>query len=423
MKQKRKLLLLPLLFALSGCTFIYEDYFIGIKGLNLGLTIPTIKTATMQIGLSIVQVINGAYATIYKIMTDGVTSAFTNSIAMSKAINMLPTLLNTVFILMGVSLALRLGYAIFKDNMSDTNKAMAPDFATRIKRLVVALGVGVCFPYLCTTAFLASGYIADLATKPILRTIEGGNAYEIYDVMSDYGISYGTYCEVGQEATKQGSDVSKLASTGKNIEVITRDTAGNFPLPVEFIEDNPTFTNANNDLYGFWCGGGDGRTSGTALNVWTSLFVDNDYFKNTLLYGEGVTLVEVILTAIMAIFVTVIAFFALIAMAKQVADLLILIVTSWWYISSSIENEVSITLLGRKLATICFTQFMLIIEFAIYYALLNLNLPTLLGLPAKVMLVVAMSMILISTPLAIADMVQDTGTAKQALKGGIDMFK
>ena len=105
-------------------------------------------------------------------------------------------------------------------------------------------------------------------------------------------------------------------------------------------------------------------------------------------------------------------FFAMYCSAKRIVELIFLIATSWWYIGNSIGDtyqESSLQEFGKKLLNICLSQFFLIYEFGIFITVIGMNMST------SMTLAIAFILVMVKTPSAVAEMVSDTGTSKQAL--------
>lgn len=110
----------------------------------------------------------------------------------------LASIVTVTSILAAAAILIRFAMSVFKNNMAEQNREMAPDFITVVKKIIVSIIVTFCIPYICITSFVASGYLGGSVANSLIETELGNQDLDIYETMNQYGVKYSTYCRTGQ---------------------------------------------------------------------------------------------------------------------------------------------------------------------------------------------------------------------------------
>lgn len=389
-KLKKILVLIPLFFTLTGCDWMtnYTYTTEGFEGVTCGFS---------SWYINLIQSWNDAYAIMYNLIGDMIDNAGDVGYTYVEAFgSSVASIVNVVSVLAAVAIVVRFAINVAQENMFEQNSEMAADLMTRIKKVIVAIIVTFSIPYLCITAYIGSGYIGGVAAGKVMANQVDNQARQIYEEMNKVGVTYATYCRTAQPAAILAPD---------------KNTSGS----IFYLDADNSKTLTGKD-YDYWCG------DGTHQNVYMSLFAEGRSYSNIAPFKPTFfTLVEGLTSLASIVIVVVVAVFMSYSIAKLAVQMLFLIATGWWYTSSYIADkpreESSLGKFFKKLIEICLTVFFLIFELAIFVVVI-------LGNPgSSIVLSMAFVMIMFSTPTAISDLIQQTGTAQHALQIGGGIFK
>lgn len=437
-KIKNKILvLIPMLFLLSGCT--YEHSAGGIMHIGEWM-----EERLTKAGLSIVQFVNTLNASIVSLMLDFSGDALGETARDTlKGFGSITGIINLISILAVALIIVNFAKSVFKNNFTTVDRATAPSAIQLFKKIFVAVVATLVIPYLCIGSFVVSTYAGQKIGTVISSdgTPENGNIWKIYNEMDADGVTYSTYCEEGQKAAgvKKISDLKNKCEKNEPCEVILSED----PLYEKYCNYGPGASGIPHEDYKNY----------TPKNVFESLKYSRLYSPTVLLFGYSLdigtggqaaqTITDVgvpaggavalhflkllspkvigFIALICVAFIGVILLFSVIATVKRTIDLLMLITMSWWYIGSSIsdqEGQTAINDLLKKLLKICMSQFFLNFELVIFIQTCLSK-----GISAsQIFMVIAWSLVLISTPSVVEEMVGSTNTVEGAKASGKAMF-
>lgn len=424
MKKKllKTFLLLALLLGLTGCDFKFRTFTAIQVCFVPMLDVKTFDTLMTEFGLWLVRVVSGPIVAMQRMMYNTLQTNFNDTMNFLEAMGgTFGRVVTVASILSAVAIAVCFAISVFKQNMYEQNRDMAPDGLTRMKKLLTAVIVAFAFPYLASTSYIASSYLGTKVATVIAYDVLGNDAtnFMIYDEMDRNGLDFTTYCSVGQENTKVGGNLSILRTEGKNVSLLTPENANNFQLSSEFLQYHKEFEGV--DMYDFWCGGGNGADRNKALNIYTSLFVKGKPFENVAIFSSpDMNLIDALLMFVNMAFVSIASLFALITTAMRVVELVFTIGMSWWYIGNSVGDFQgrSMGALMRKLVSICLTQFIFMLEFGILCTIVMTGFfqETIILTLGKLSLTIACVFVMLGTPAAIQELVRDTGLSLSIMK-------
>lgn len=414
----RKILcILPLLFLLTGCDYTYNTTYL-VGGLY---------NAIASFGIGIVEMMNSLNSALVNALLDVAKSGNGTGLETLASFGPLVSLVSLVSTLALVAIIIQFAKSIYRNYFASTDGNYAPTTIELIKKVFTASLAAYLIPYICITGFLTTTY-AGIALPDILIT-EGEldkTLYDTYTTMSSSGISFSTYCEVGQKDAGV-SNVSKLkGSDGKtqsSYEILIEDNSyTNIKVPIKGMS-----------AYEFYCGYAGEKTaslkeleasSGGEINpknVYES-FAGSATLAKIMPVGSpnaflGVSGPLALVLGIIEIVAIGIAWLViLLAVTRRVIDLVVLIGMSWWYIGASVSDSSRQSSLGelfKKLLSICLTQFIMSIEIYLFATTMT-NFASVGGLIS----IIVWIGVLTSTPTVVEEMVSSTGAADTAANAG-----
>lgn len=395
-KFKKILAVLSCLLLLTGC-----DYMSEYPSWSLTDFVDKINNAITRSNLDNLQELNQAYAESYTEYIKDIVGMADNTYEFIAQIGTtLTTIISVASILAAVLIVVKYAIGVFKDNMYEQNRDMAPDMMTRIKKIITAIILAFALPYICMTSFMAATYLG--TTVANFGKAESTEVSAIYKEMKELKISYSTYCSAGQKNFE-----SLPANTEVRISYIPSSNAWRDDDEKYF--NKSTIDSFNNK----WCPGwNNSKQENRPNNVYEALFAEGKQYDAVSPYKYGVSNTDKMSNFFLMALMAGAAFFAQYCVAKRVVELIFLIASGWWYIGNSVSEthqERSIQMLFKKLLTICLSQFFMIYEWGIYYSVIGSR------IGGNFILGIAFLAVMMKTPQVIEEMVADTGTSSQAM--------
>ena len=395
-----------MIFCLTGCGGKTQYLHTKISLTNWDI-IGVINEASEQIGLSIAKTINSTFAITMKFLYSLPDEMKKTSISSLSEYTEFFRIVTIVQILAIALIVVNYAKSVAKHNMLQQGSTVSA--ITHLKKITVAILAVFLVPYICISAYMASVYAASALPSLLNATTKDGEGtWDIYTQMDEDGVALYTYCQSGQTAYGV-SDLTDLRSS--------TDYNGNGTIGVIMTDST--------DLANKYCGG----TNSEYRNVFEAMQNSKEYSKTLIVGGEfngGNLFAEytkakfdtgatAILSIVFVIIFLIIWIFTLLATLKRIIDLMVLIATSWYYIGSSVAdepNENSIGSLWKKLLSICLTNFILLLEYCIWLALV-VDKDPIFTLSSLVVSVLWLK-VLTATPTAVESMIVSTNTASNA---------
>ena len=408
------LAILPSLFLFTGCTRTGPKYLHIKVGLsNIGDFSEKIAESMEQLGLKVVQVFNGLFALLMRGFYYLPTGVGNLSIKNLESFSSFFKIITIVQVLALVYIIVCFAKSVASHNLMGQGSSTST--ITHLKKIAVGLIATFLVPYLCITCYMASVYSAS-SLSSILKLGEDGTTavWEIYDDMEKDGVSLGTYCKEGQELYGV-SDLSDLSSP---------ETQKDLNVPDDAKASTKYSVIPKDYKGGKYC-------DDTSRNIYEHF--QHSQYKKTLIIGANtieagsmgsIINVELIKYNGLLMFLLGLAFTLvlgsiyvvfILSSFKRIIDLLMLIAMSWYYIGASVSdspNENSLSSLWKKLFAICLTNFIMMLEFLIWVALV-LDGDAVFTLPSLVYSVLWL-LVLTATPTVVENMVVSTNTADSA---------
>ncbi|MDO4500672.1 MAG: hypothetical protein Q4B60_05285 [Erysipelotrichaceae bacterium] len=316
---------------------------------------------------------------------------------------------------------------LYSNYFASADGSYAPTAIELIKKVFVASLATYLIPFVCITGFVTVTR-AGMVLPDLLITSEDNSAslYDTYDLMSESGINFATYCEVGQVDAGVRNVSALKGSDGTNqvhYEILMKENSyTNIKVPIDGMS-----------AYDFYCGYANEKaehiknleaSAGGEINPKNVLenFVGSEVLGKITPVGSANAFsgVGATLSTALGIFEMIAIGIAwliiLLAVTRRVVDLIVLIGMSWWYVGASVSDgprQSSIGELLKKLLSICLTQFIMTIEIYIFATTLT-NFASLSGLVSIIVWIGVLS----STPTVVEEMVSSTGAADTAASAG-----
>lgn len=446
---QKLLVLLPMIFILTGCDSESFKHWTGLHYVKEAGEVIT------KLGLDIAYTINDMYSTVIKIIF--AAAGDQNSLARYFLNNYAPGISNIVNVVSFIAIAfviVNFAKSVYQNNMSRTDNVNAPSAIQLVKKLFVAVLATFIVPYVVISAFGLTTYAGDALFTAVQSTNENvaeanktgttDNIWNVYDEMRKDKVDYCTVCEIGQRQLGQtnlgdlyGTDQGKNSNDKSHIYGVLYESDGE--LYNKWCNYNPGSTEKkysyNSDTKAYSSGGNaiEKFENHAPANIYESLRYSKNYYRTVIFTGfqlpvevtdaDGSGFVNTIQNASEAlspilglldlIATLVVLFIILIMIIKRVVELVVLIMSSWYYIGASIcdqEGKSSLSDLWKKLLKLCLTQFLITFEFFLYVDVCLSQGGSLL----HVLETIVWILILTGTPTAIDSMIETTGTAEGA---------
>ena len=414
MQKKYKILLsILLLILLSGCDYTYNTtYLIG-----------DIFNSFVTVILGIVEGMNSINASLIRMLMETVKSGNNTGLEILESFGSLNALVVLVSTLSLTAIIIQFARSIYRNFFMASDNSYAPSAIELIKKVFVAVFTTYLIPYIVITAFIVTSYAGMKLPSIMISNNElDTSLYDTYTLMRESGISFATYCELGQKDAGVANVSALKGSDGKtqiNYEILMQDNSySNIKVPIEGVS-----------AYDFYCGYANEKgenlkdmenTLGDDIhpkNVYEN-FVNSKVLSKIAPIGNSGAFIGVdasltlVLGIIGMIAIGIAWLIILLSITRRVIDLIVLISMSWWYIGASISDnpkQSSIGELFKKLLSICLTQFIMTIEIYIYATTLN-GILTISGLISTIVWIG----VLTSTPTVVEEMVSSTGAVDSA---------
>ena len=409
MKKKYNISLsVAMLFLLSGCDYTYNTtYLIG-----------DIYNSVVNAILGIVEGMNSINASLVRMLMETVSSGNNTGLEILKSFGSLNSLVALISTLSLATIIVQFARSIYRNFFMTSDNIYAPSAIELIKKVFVAVFTTYLIPYIVITAFVVTSYAGmKLPTIMITNDELDTSLYDAYTLMKESGISFSTYCELGQKDAGVANVSALKGSDGKKqikYEILMQDNSySNIKVPIEGMS-----------AYDFYCGYANEKsehlkdmenTLGDEIhpkNVYEN-FADSKVLAKIAPIGNSGAFVGVdasltlVLGVIGMIAIGIAWLVILLSITRRVIDLIVLVGMSWWYIGASISDnpkQSSIGELFKKLLSICLTQFIMTIEIYIFATTLS-GILTISGLVSTIVWIG----VLTSTPTVVEEMISSTG--------------
>ena len=443
--QKLLTCILPLLI-LTGCG---NAEFVEVQGIGLEDPSSTAYTVTANIAFFFDRLFaNVAIFFNTHLNFETITNAVKSS---SEYFNNISRLVAWFQVMALAYIAIRFGWMIVNEYILQQDNRMATPIMHQLKKLLIALVLTVAMPTIVFSSYLGSTYLGvSMAQQFKTGNDELNEKYQFLNKMNDVGVTYGAYCkcEIDGEYTKTPSlhsgemnvafpakypdaaydatldsetllggigDFVEGASAflnGKSVGELTRNrlvsnvTKNYVKSNPEHVSDATAGMKIYEEVWNETCGKTPSYRIGDAM-------AQNGY-ADVMISGQGRGISSLLSILVRCVFFGVAAWMV----AKRTLDVVFLLLMSWFYIGDSVSNapnNQAIATFGRKLLSICMTQFFVILEVGIYMD--TINTANNAG-GFNLIMGVAWIMFMLGTPTFIADICHDTGTGSDAITAG-----
>lgn len=320
-------------------------------------------------------------------------------------------------------ISIRFGWMILNEYIIQQDNRMATPLMQQFKKLFIALLMVFLLPTITFSAYAGSSYLGVLAAKEFGATdMESLKAYEIYDKMDKLGISYSTYCKVKVNGeyvkvpkSNASGDVNVMVENLSDDELLRKNIASN----AAGTDYESNYEDVYKEIWDSTCGQGE------YYRVGTGLAANTDLRKHMFTLG-GNAFAVLARTLVTLVFWLVCGYMVI----KRTLDVVFLTLMGWYYAGESISgapNNQAFATFGRKLLSICMTQFFVITELGIF-SFFSANSADVNPF-FDVAINIAWLSFLMGTPTFISEICHDTGasgealTAAKGVKGAWDRFR
>ena len=308
-------------------------------------------------------------------------------------------------------IAIRFGWMILNEYIIQQDNHMATPLMQQFKKLFVALLMVFLLPYITFSAYAGSSYLGITAAEEFAVGGEDAfEAYQVFDKMESLGISYATYCKVsvnGKEAkvpkSNASGEVNVMVSSLSDDDLLAKNVAAH----AKGTKYEANYEEVYQDIWNNTCAQGGG-----VYRVGQGLAA-NEGYRVVMSSGNGNVVTFLLRTVIQLVFWIVGGYMV----AKRTFDIVFLTLMGWYYCGESISgstNNQAFATFGRKLLSICMTQFFVITEIGIFSHYMNFGRDFVLF---DFIIMIAWITFLLGTPTFISEICHDTGASGDAMTG------
>ena len=309
-------------------------------------------------------------------------------------------------------IAIRFGWMILNEYIIQQDNRMATPLIQQFKKLFIALLMVFLLPTITFSAYAGSSYLGVLAAKEWgANNMKELEAYEIFNKMDKLGISYSTYCRVEIDGkfvkvpkSNASGDVNVMVENLSDDELLKKNIASH----AKGTEYEENYEQVYKDIWDNTCGQGEYYRVGTGLSA-------NKELSKMMFTTGGNAFAILARTIITLVFWLVCGYMVI----KRTLDIVFLTLMGWFYCGESISsapNNQAFATFGRKLLSICMTQFFVITELGIF-SFFSANSPD-VNVFFDIAVNLAWLSFLMGTPTFISEICHDTGAAGDAAWGG-----